>query len=103
MLNSCQACTRFGVPDVQIQDPVVISLGPGGWFTKRMSGNKLIGITVYYNTSSPSTTGYYQAKYRAHWLGSNPAWWKYEYDDDDAGAGNDWDQLDMIELTISPL
>ena len=25
-----------------------------------------------------------------------------EYDDDDGGAGNDRDQIDMIELTIAP-
>lgn len=41
-----------------------------------------------------------QGGYRVHWLGSNPDWGKYEYDDDDGGAGNDRDQLDMIELTI---
>jgi hypothetical protein len=25
---------------------------------------------------------------------------KWEYDDDDDGAGNDVDQIDMVELTI---
>jgi hypothetical protein len=35
-------------------------------------------------------------------MGACPAWGKYEHDDDDGGAGNDADQLDMIELTIAP-
>ena len=65
-----------------------------------MKGDKLIGLTVYYDTPHPEDTGYYQAMYRVHWLGRNPDWGKYEYDDDDSGAGNDCDQLDMIELTI---
>lgn len=47
-----------------------------------------------------SVHGYYQAMYRCHWMGKNPAWGKYENDDDDGGAGNDRDQLDMIEPTI---
>ena len=35
-------------------------------------------------------------------MGANPAWGKWETDDDDGGAGNDTDQVDMIELTICP-
>ena len=42
------------------------------------------------------------AYYRCHWMGANPAWGKWETDDDDGGAGNDRDQVDMIELTICP-
>ena len=86
-----------GIVDVEFEGG---SLGPNGWFTKNMDGDKLFGLTVYYDTPHPEETGYYQAKYRVHWLGSNPGWGKYEYDDDDGGAGNDRDQLDMIELTI---
>ncbi|MBQ2681560.1 MAG: hypothetical protein IJF97_06455 [Eggerthellaceae bacterium] len=86
-----------GIVDVEFDGD---SLGPNGWFTKNMKGDKLIGLTVYYDTPSPSETGYYQAKYRVHWLGNNPSWGKYEYDDDDGGAGNNKDQIDMIELTI---
>ena len=56
--------------------------------------------TVYYDTPSPEETGYYQAMYRAHWMGRNADWGKWEYDDDDGGAGNDRDQLDMVEVTI---
>ena len=87
-----------GIVDVEFEGG---SLGPNGWFTKNMDGDKLIGLTVYYDTPHPEETGYYQAMYRVHWLGSNPDWGKYEYDDDDGGAGNDCDQLDMIELTIA--
>lgn len=86
-----------GIVDIEFEGG---SLGPNGWFTKNMVGDRLIGITVYYDTPAPSKTGCYQAKYRVHWLGASPAWGKYEYDDGDGGAGNDLDQLDMIELTI---
>lgn len=86
-----------GIVDIEFEGG---SLGPDGWFTKNMRGDKLIGLTVFYDTANPDATGYYQAMYRCHWMGKNPAWGKYEYDDDDGGAGNDVDQLDMIELTI---
>lgn len=88
-----------GIVDVEFDGG---TLGPNGWFTKNMKGDKLIGLTVFYDTPAPSETGYYEALYRCHWMGSNPAWGKYEHDDDDGGAGNDRDQLDMIELTIVP-
>jgi hypothetical protein len=48
-------------------------------------------------------TGYYAAYYRVHWIGDEPDWGKWEYDDDDDGAGNDCDQVDMVELTICPV
>lgn len=86
-----------GIVDIEFDGG---SLGPNGWFTKNMKGDKLIGLTVYYDTPHPDQTGYYQAMYRVHWLGASPDWGKYEYDDDDGGAGNDRDQLDMVELTI---
>ena len=86
-----------GIVDIEFEGG---SLGPDGWFTKNMKGDKLIGLTVFYDTPNPDATDYYQAMYRCHWMGKNPAWGKYEYDDDDGGAGNDKDQLDMIELTI---
>ena len=89
----------FGIVDVEFDGG---SLGPNGWFTKNMKGDKLIGLTVYYDTPSPSETGYYQEKYRVRWLSDPPEWGKYEHDDDDGGAGNDRDQLDLIELTIVP-
>ena len=31
-----------------------------------------------------------------------PGWGKWEIDDEDGGAGNDCDQVDMVELMISP-
>ena len=88
-----------GIVDVEFEGG---SLGPGGWFTKNMEGDRLIGLTVFYDTPNPSATGYYEALYRCHWMGSNPAWGKWEHDDDDGGAGNDVDQVDMIEPTIVP-
>ena len=33
-------------------------------------------------------------------MGPKLDWGKWEYDDDDDGAGNDRDQIDMVELTI---
>ena len=41
-----------------------------------------------------------RARVRAARQRGRPAWGKWEHDDDDGGAGNDVDQLDMIELTI---
>jgi len=57
---------------------------------------------LYYDTPNPDDTGYYQAMYRVHWMGRNADWGKWEYDDDDGGAGNDVDQFDMIELILVP-
>ena len=62
----------------------------------------VIGLTVYYDTPDPGSTGYYAAYYRVHWMGEEPDWSKWEFDDDDDGAGNDCDQIDMVELTIVP-
>lgn len=72
----------------------------GGWYVNNIVGGKLIGVTVYYLTPRPPETGYYAARYRCHWMGPRPAWGKWELDDDDGGAGNDRDQIDMLELTI---
>ena len=33
-----------------------------------MDGDRLIGITVFYDTLNPGKTGYYEALYRTHWL-----------------------------------
>ena len=38
--------------------------------------------------------------YRVHWLGDKPGWGRWEFDDDDGGAGNDRDPVDMIEVTV---
>jgi hypothetical protein len=85
-----------GIVDVEID---IASIG-GGWYEKNLADGKLIGLTVYYKTPNPEATGYYAAYYRTHWMGANPAWGKWETDNDDGGAGNDGDQVDMIELTI---
>lgn len=91
---------RCGTVDIEFKGG---RLGPNGWFTKNIVWNKRTGITVYYDAPDPPETGlYYQAEYRAHWLGASPAWGKYEYDDDDCGAGNDKNQIHLIELTIAP-
>lgn len=88
-----------GIVDVEFEEG---SLGPGGWFEKNTQGEKLIGLTVFYDTPDPGSTGYYEALYRVRWLSDPPEWGKYEHDDDDGGAGNDRNQLDLIELTIAP-
>ena len=59
-----------------------------------------IGLTVYYDTADPASSSWWHSKYRCHWMGSYPAWGKWELDDEDGDAGNDADQIDMIELTI---
>ena len=95
--------TFAGVPGCGIVDVEfdMATLGPAGWFEKNMSGGKLIGLTVYYDTADPAATGWWAAKYRVHWLGANPDWGKWEIDDEDGGAGNDCDQIDMVELTLT--
>ena len=61
-----------GIVDVEIDGA---SLG-GGWYKKHVKDGKLVTLTVYYKTPEPSKTGYYLAKYRVHWMGSNPGWGK---------------------------
>ena len=106
MRCECGHCddTFAGIPGIGIVDVEFDggSLGPNGWYSKNMDGGKLIGLTVYYDTPRPDVTGYYQAKYRVRWMSRPPEWGKWEYDDDDGGAGNDVNQLDLIELTIVP-
>lgn len=87
-----------GIVDVEFDEA---TLGPQGWFEKNMCNGALIGLTVYYDTPDPGVTGWWYAKYRVHWLGDEPGWGKWEIDDEDGGAGNDCDQVDMIELTIT--
>ena len=68
-----------------------------------MVDGRLIGLTVYYSTPHPESTGYYAAKYRVRWLSDPPEWGKWELDDNDDGAGNDCDQIDLVEITICKL
>ena len=102
-----------GVAGCWIYDVQFDNLGPGGWYkiiradgseTTNSPGNTnspVVGIVVYYDTPNPGSTGYYKAKYRVRWLGASPGWGKWEYDDEDGGAGKDADSpLDMIQLTL---
>lgn len=102
-----------GVPIVDVEFE---NLGDGGWFSLNVQGigelgrnvhnstdNPIIGITVYYDTPEPGKTGYYAAKYQVHWMGDGASWGKWELDDDDGGAGNDADPIDMFRLTLEKL
>lgn len=103
-------------------DPIVDiefkNLGDGGWFVLnvkdvgelgRNQQNKtehpLIGVTVYYATPDPGSTGYYRAMYRVHslhnWPSAHGKWLKWEYDDEDGGAGDDANPIDLFQLTLS--
>jgi len=66
--------TYAGIPGCPIVDFEVDpdSLGPGGWYRKNMADGKLIGLTVYYSTPHPESTGYYAARYRVRWLSDPP-------------------------------
>lgn len=88
-----------GIVDVEFDED---TLGPNGWYETNVQEGKVVGLTVYYDTPDPEETGYFKAMYRVHWMGDNPAWSEFKYDDEDGGAGNDADQIDMIELTLSP-
>lgn len=96
------ADTFAGEPGVGIVDVEfdMATLGPRGWFEKNMLNGALIGLTVYYDTPDPASTGWWAARYRVHWMGDAPGWGKWEVDDDGGGAGNDCDQVDMIELAL---
>ncbi|MBR0405795.1 MAG: hypothetical protein IJI68_11470 [Eggerthellaceae bacterium] len=48
-----------------------------------MRNGALIGLTVYYDTPDPRSTGCYAAYYRVHWRGPKPDWGKWKYNDDD--------------------
>lgn len=102
-----------GVPGCWIYDMQFEDLGPNGWYeieradgskSRNASGNvnsPVTGFVVYYDTPSPSETGFYKARYQAHWMGSCPGWGKWELDDEDGGAGKDENSpLDMVRLTI---
>ena len=89
----------YGIVNVEFDKA---TLGSSGWYKANVQDGKVIGLTVYYDTPKPEENGYFKAMYRVHWMGDNPAWGKYEYDDEDDGAGNDADQIDMIELTLTP-
>ena len=101
-----------GDSGVEIVDIEFENLGEGGWFSLNVKGkgelghnvqnstnNPVIGVTVYYDTPDSGSTGYYRAMYRVHTV--NGQWLKYEYDDEDGGAGDDQHAIDMFQLTLS--
>lgn len=101
-----------GVRGHLIRNVQIKNLGPKGWFQLTMKRQGLlpknaentdmsdyvIGVTVYYDTPSPKETGYYKAKYRISPLGKD--YLKWEYDDEDGGAGDDVNGIDRIQLTL---
>ena len=58
----------------------------------------IIGYTIYYSTDTSGTTGYYKAKYRVAPVGRD--YLKWEYDDEDGGAGDDTNGVDRLQLTL---
>lgn len=87
-------------------------LGSNGWFQlvmkrqgalPRNTENKdlsdyVIGYIIYFDTPNPNTTGYYKAKYRIATIGNE--YLKWEYDDEDGGAGDDKNGVDRLQLTL---
>lgn len=104
-----------GVRGHLIRNVQIEGLGPRGWFQLTMKKQGLlaknmqnadlsdyvIGITVYYDTPDPASTGYYEAKYRVSPIGKN--YLKWEYDDKDNGAGDDVNGIDRFQLTINKI
>ena len=86
------------------------SLGAGGWFqvwkddmplfkgeTGLDTDGLVTGVTVYYVTPDPASTGYYEAVYRVAPIGAD--YLKWEHDDDDNGAGGAG-PIDRFQLTV---
>lgn len=100
-----------GVPGCWLYD-MEFDLPAGSWFQLTLKNGKvlpknqqntahkepIIGVTVYYNTPKPKSTGYYAAYYRAHPV--SKSWLKWEIDDEDGGAGDDATPIDMFQLTL---
>lgn len=101
-----------GVAGTAIYDFQAMGLGANGWFQLTLEGGevlprnqtndahrkRVIGVTVYYDTPEPWSTGYYEAVYQVHTVAG--AWLKVEYDDDDGGAGDDCNAIDQVKLTL---
>ena len=102
-----------GTAGTPIYDVDFRYLGPNGWYQLTIEGGtelarnthnsthkrKIIGITVYYDTPNPSTTGYYEAVYRVQT--TKKKWLKWEHDDTDGGAGDDRNAVCRIQLKIA--
>lgn len=101
-----------GVAGHLIRNAQIENLGNAGWFQLTMKrqgelsrnqqnvdmSDYVIGITIYYDTPNPKQTGYHKAKYRVAPKGKD--YLKWEYDNEDGGAGDDVNGIDKLQLTI---
>ena len=100
-----------GVPGHVHRNAQFKNLGKNGWFqlTMKRQGllarnqeNKdmsdyIIGYTVFYAGDGSGTKGY-KAKYRV--APSGKGYLKWEYNDEDGGAGDDMNGVDRLQLTL---
>lgn len=100
-----------GIPGHVQRNAQFKNLGKDGWFQLNMKrqgtlpknqentdmSDYIIGYTIYYSTDSPEKTGYYKAKYR---VSSGGSYLKWEYDDEDGGAGDDVNGVDRLQFTL---
>lgn len=101
-----------GIPGHLHRNARFWNLGPNGWFQLTMKrqgvlpknqentdlSDYIIGYTIYYDTPNPGQTGYYKAMYRVSPAGKG--YLKWEYDDEDGGAGDDVNGVDRLQLTL---
>lgn len=101
-----------GVPGHVHRNANFRGLGVDGWFQLNMKrqgmlpknqentdmSDYIIGYIVYYSTDEPEKTGYYLAKYRVGTVGRD--YYKWEYDDEDGGAGDGTNGVDRLQLTL---
>ena len=83
----------------------VVGIGPGAYGQMTIdaaealkNSDVIIGYTVYYWTDEPEKTGYYKAKYRVATSGKD--YLKWEYDDEDGGAGDDVNGVDRLQIKL---
>lgn len=101
-----------GIQGHMLRNLQIENLGPSGWYQLNMryqgelgknQQNKdtedyITGVAIYYDTPNPTKTGYYKAKYRVASLGGN--YYKWEYDEEDGGAGDYKTGIDRMQLTL---
>ncbi len=101
-----------GVQGHLIRNVQVENLGLHGWFRLNMQRQGelarnqqntditdcVVGVTIYYDTLDPISTGFYEAKYRVSPLGKD--YLKWEYDDKDGGAGDDINGIDRLQISL---
>lgn len=97
-----------GVQGHLIRNVQIENLGRGGWFQLNMKrkgmlpknqenkdmSDYVIGYTVCYSSDKPKK---YKLKYRVAPAGRN--YLKWEYDDNDGGAGDDVNGIDRMQIT----